>query len=80
MDLDRFDEIDITPTTRFGKGSLTVQQTLGSFDDLWYSVTYRQARWMDLLGDYAGSELFILDGGLVVNLELSLIRFIQENH
>ena len=63
MDLDKFDELGMTPTTKFGTGPLTVQQSLGSFDDLWYAVTYRRARWMDLMGDYAGSELFILDGG-----------------
>ena len=28
----------------------------------WYARTAKTARWMDLVGDYAGDELFIVDG------------------
>lgn len=30
--------------------------------DHWWAATSRRGRWMDLIGDYAGSEPFILDG------------------
>ncbi|KAF8636971.1 hypothetical protein AX17_003132 [Amanita inopinata Kibby_2008] len=66
MDLDKFDEIDVSVSSRYGDARLTVQQALVTFDDLWYGLTYRRARWMDLLGDYAGNELFILDGESLV--------------
>ena len=36
---------------------------LKSIDDRWYkTVAGKKARWMDLIGDYAGNERFILDG------------------
>ena len=62
MDLDLFDDIDVGATSSCGDGALTTQQALRTFDNQWYARTYRSARWMDLLGDYASSELFIIDG------------------
>ena len=36
---------------------------LKCIDDGWYkTIAGKKARWMDLIGDYAGSERFILDG------------------
>ena len=32
-------------------------------DDTWYIKASRRARRMDLIGDYAGSEMFVIDGG-----------------
>lgn len=38
-------------------------QALKYIDDRWYKeIGGKKARWMDLIGDYAGSEMFILDG------------------
>jgi len=38
-------------------------QALKCIDDRWYkTIAGKKARWMDLIGDYAGNELFILDG------------------
>ena len=38
-------------------------QALKYIDEKWYTeVGGKKARWMDLIGDYAGNERFILDG------------------
>jgi hypothetical protein len=38
-------------------------EALKCIDDGWYkTVAGKKARWMDLIGDYAGNERFILDG------------------
>jgi hypothetical protein len=38
-------------------------EALKCIDDRWYkTVAGKKARWMDLIGDYAGNERFILDG------------------
>ena len=38
-------------------------EALKCIDDRWYRrVAGKKARWMDLIGDYAGNERFILDG------------------
>ena len=37
---------------------------LRHIDANWYIPTSRRGRWMDLMGDYAGSEMFVLDGVL----------------
>ena len=44
-----------------GQG-LSAQKAVQYIDTEWYSLVNRRARWMDLIGDYAGSERFILDG------------------
>lgn len=35
---------------------------LAYFDNEWYLKRSRRARRMDLIGDYAGSEMFVIDG------------------
>ena len=40
------------------------QDALYHLDQLWFINATRSARWMDLLGDYAGDEPFIIDGRL----------------
>jgi ATP-dependent RNA helicase DDX60 len=61
MDLEEFNNInELTPsltTTIY-----SAEQALEYLDAIWYTNTNRRGRWMDLIGDYAGSELFILDG------------------
>jgi hypothetical protein len=38
-------------------------EALKYIDDHWYKeIGGKKARWMDLIGDYAGNERFILDG------------------
>lgn len=38
-------------------------EALKCIDDRWYRIVAgKKARWMDLIGDYAGNERFILDG------------------
>jgi hypothetical protein len=38
-------------------------EALKCIDDRWYkTVAGKKARWMDLIGDYAGNERFTLDG------------------
>ena len=44
------------------------------FDETWYLKASRRARRMDLIGDYAGSELFIIDGGCRYELQPSVLR------
>ena len=38
-------------------------EALKYIDDHWYKeIGGKKARWMDLIGDYAGNERFVLDG------------------
>jgi ATP-dependent RNA helicase DDX60 len=42
-------------------------EALKCIDDRWYkTVAGKKARWMDLIGDYAGNERFILDGNEIL--------------
>ncbi|KAH9067713.1 P-loop containing nucleoside triphosphate hydrolase protein [Lactarius vividus] len=45
-------------------------KALKYIDDKWYKITGKKARWMDLIGDYAGNERFILDGESLIQLVL----------
>ena len=36
--------------------------TLRALDALWYIGATKKARWMDIIGDYAGEELSVIDG------------------
>ncbi|EIN08256.1 P-loop containing nucleoside triphosphate hydrolase protein [Punctularia strigosozonata HHB-11173 SS5] len=47
------------------------QEALKFLDDKWYSPLTRGGRWMDLIGDYAGKEPFVIDGD-------SLIQFVLD--
>ncbi|KAI5888019.1 P-loop containing nucleoside triphosphate hydrolase protein [Schizophyllum commune H4-8] len=40
--------------------------TLRALDALWYIGATKKARWMDIIGDYAGEELFVIDGDSLV--------------
>ena len=65
MDLD-LDGFDLDPT--ISKSSTdndapdTQSAALRCIDDKWYRERNRRARQMDLIGDYAGTEPFVLDG------------------
>lgn len=74
MDLDlEFDGLNDTTVPVAPSGSaqtvddeaveMTTVEALKYMDDNWYKkIAGKKARWMDLIGDYAGNERFILDG------------------
>jgi hypothetical protein len=50
-----------------GAGEMNAVEALKHIDDHWYKkVVGKRTRWMDLIGDYAGNERFILDGTVTV--------------
>ncbi|KAH9175040.1 P-loop containing nucleoside triphosphate hydrolase protein [Lactarius sanguifluus] len=67
VDSNDLDSIDVSALAALGSGDAPVGmnavQALKYIDDKWYKkITGKKARWMDLIGDYAGNERFILDG------------------
>lgn len=64
MDLDGFEQAaDRTAhASILLSGTPTGEEVLKYIDANWYIPTSRRGRWMDLMGDYAGSEMFVLDG------------------
>ena len=71
MDLTDFTLDDTLSTTADGtqhnaiheEKKMDAVQALKHIDDHWYKeIGGKKARWMDLIGDYAGNERFILDG------------------
>lgn len=64
MDLD-LDGFDLSPTVVSDTVATDLedaQSALQSIDDSWYRDRNRRGRQMDLIGDYAGTEPFVLDG------------------
>jgi hypothetical protein len=68
MDLD-LDSFGLSPTvvdTPFARkdiaAGLLAKSALNYIDDRWYRERNRRGRQMDLIGDYAGTEPFVLDG------------------
>ncbi|KAF8878473.1 hypothetical protein CPB84DRAFT_1966141 [Gymnopilus junonius] len=62
MDLEGFDAAVQTPRTIPKLKTLSFSKAVKLVDDVWYVKATRSARWMDLLGDYAGNEPFVIDG------------------
>jgi hypothetical protein len=61
MDLEEFNNVDaFTPSLT--ATIVSAKQALEYIDAKWYTGVNRRGRRMDLIGDYAGSELFVLDG------------------
>ena len=60
MDLDDF-EIAVTADLPVPEVH-SFCDAISAFDALWFSARTRAARWMDLIGDYAGMERFVIDG------------------
>lgn len=63
MDLEEFEGSNQTltiPSSVFEYARIA----LDTLDRMWFINATRMARWMDLLGDYAGGEPFIIDGKL----------------
>ncbi len=58
--LEAIDSIKDTPAHEEAMSAIGALKCL---DDRWYkTIAGKKARWMDLIGDYAGNERFILDG------------------
>lgn len=70
MDLEEF-ELDEHLVNAKPAKLLTASKALQHLDANWYTRVTRRGRWMDLIGDYAGSEPFIIDGSV-----LSFIYFL----
>jgi hypothetical protein len=63
MDLEDFDAIDNDFNQALNtESSFSTTTALDHLDQEWYANASRRARWMDLLGDYAGNEAFVIDG------------------
>jgi hypothetical protein len=62
MDLEGFDDALEANLLQYSPGNVSFTGALDTLDRSWYMKATRSARWMDLLGDYAGTEPFLLDG------------------
>jgi len=72
MDLEEFDHpVDHPGSVNFS-GDQAYIKGLKLLDDRWFVKATRSARWMDLLGDYAGTEPFVIDGWPSLSLLFSL--------
>ncbi|KAF8556866.1 P-loop containing nucleoside triphosphate hydrolase protein [Imleria badia] len=69
MDLEEFEvnHRGSVATTNDATSSLSIPDALKWIDAEWHTAS-RRARWMDLLGDYAGTEPFIIDGHSLIQL------------
>ncbi|KAH9943357.1 P-loop containing nucleoside triphosphate hydrolase protein [Epithele typhae] len=68
MDLDDFDSalvLDDGPLL-----TQTAKDAVAYIDQEWYTLVNRRGRWMDLIGDYAGSEPFVVDGEALIQFVL----------
>ncbi|KAG1765281.1 hypothetical protein EV702DRAFT_1051084 [Suillus placidus] len=50
--------------------SCTFTEALNWIDPTWYAPASRNAHWMDLIGDYAGAEHFVIDGHSLLQVVL----------
>lgn len=66
LDLDSFGVSPVVDNLSAGKDiaatALDAPSALRYIDDHWYRERNRRGRQMDLIGDYAGTEPFVLDG------------------
>ncbi|KAI0638272.1 P-loop containing nucleoside triphosphate hydrolase protein [Trametes polyzona] len=71
MDLDDFDAaIEQLPLETNSLNAQNPQDAVAYLDAQWYTLVNRRGRWMDLIGDYAGSEPFVVDGEALLQLVL----------
>lgn len=68
MDLEEFDDPVDGPGSINLSGDQAYIEGLELLDEHWFIKATRSARWMDLLGDYAGTEPFVIDGRPVLHL------------
>jgi ATP-dependent RNA helicase DDX60 len=45
----------------------SAREALYAFDTEWYTTTSHMGRWLDIIGDYAGDELFLLEGDALLS-------------
>ena len=77
MDLDDFDrDVEVRPVSTSDK-NYSAKAALDYIDGQWYTTATRAARWMDLIGDYAGNELFLIDGACLLSSRSSLIDAVE---
>ena len=64
MDLDDFEQLQSEDQATRAPPNFenSLPSLLRHFDELWYSAANRRGFVMDLMGDYGGSELFIIHG------------------
>lgn len=70
MDLDDFEAAIAQLPLEDGPAQVSSQsakEAVEYIDAQWYSFVNRRGRWMDLIGDYAGSEPFVVDGKLCLS-------------
>lgn len=65
MDLEEFENTEGEPDVSTPH-SFSAAEGLRYLDAQWYAQANRRARWMDLIGDYAGNEPFVLDGAYIM--------------
>ncbi|KAF8069236.1 hypothetical protein FPV67DRAFT_1415532 [Lyophyllum atratum] len=70
MDLENFNNLDENPPDASQASDFSAEEALEYVDREWYRPATRRARWMDLLGDYAGSEPFVIDGESLLQVVL----------
>jgi hypothetical protein len=70
MDLDDFEGSDNEELSLKTVPARDASKALRAFDKAWWVKESRGARWMDLLGDYAGTEPFVIDGESLLQLVL----------
>ncbi|KAF8812130.1 P-loop containing nucleoside triphosphate hydrolase protein [Phlegmacium glaucopus] len=68
MDLEEFEGSNQIPSVPSDFKS--ARDVLDYLDQRWFINATRSARWMDLFGDYAGNELFIIDGEAIFQIVL----------
>ncbi|OAX34780.1 hypothetical protein K503DRAFT_859002, partial [Rhizopogon vinicolor AM-OR11-026] len=83
MDFEEF-EVDIERSiaqSSIKSPSCNVTEALNWVDSTWYAPASRNARWMDLIGDYAGAEPFVIDGHSLLQLVLDdpLLALAKDN-
>ncbi|OJT09311.1 hypothetical protein TRAPUB_14238 [Trametes pubescens] len=72
MDLDDFDvAVEQALLETIPSESLSPKDAVGLIDAQWYTSVSRRGRWMDLIGDYAGSEPFVVDGEALLQVVLN---------
>ncbi|EIW61285.1 P-loop containing nucleoside triphosphate hydrolase protein [Trametes versicolor FP-101664 SS1] len=71
MDLDDFDAaVEQLPLDPGSSNAQSPKDAVRLIDAQWYTPVSRRGRWMDLIGDYAGSEPFVVDGEALLQLVL----------
>ncbi|KZP15488.1 P-loop containing nucleoside triphosphate hydrolase protein [Athelia psychrophila] len=71
MDLENFEIADVSnQPVQSAHAKYTTAEALRHLDEVWYTQASRRARWINIIGDFAGSERFIIDGESLLQLVL----------